>query len=117
MQHPIIPSAADIAAQIRLRHPDADPDTVNRQAAATAKLIAAMHDADAEFSYRKVSDGSIRRTRGTLLLWLWDIPEPATPAPLDGLIRYWDFTAKPEPGWRSFDPMNLIVSAPQPVSA
>lgn len=101
------PSAADIAAAISIRHPEQDPETVQAKARECAKLISDMHESDVLFCY-STPNKPRRWARGTLMLFLWDIEYPKEPAPIDGLIRYYDLGCK-NPGWRCFDAMNLLT--------
>jgi len=102
------PSADDIARAISIRHPDADPDTVQAKARECANLISDMHNGDALFCYSTPKQPR-RWARGTLCLWLFDVEYPKQQAPCDGLIRYYDLGAT-QPGWRSFDAINLLTS-------
>lgn len=107
------PSADDIARAIALRHPEQDPDTIQAKARECAKLISDMHDGDVLFCYT-TKDKPRRWARGTLCLWMFDVEYPKTQAACDGLIRYYDLGAK-QPGWRSFDAINLLTSKPSTI--
>lgn len=96
------------AHKVRKANPTLSWGECQKQAWSAYKLKEAMQSSIVEFSFIKVSDGSVRTAKGTLNGELFQYESKGASVPTSpDVIRYFDTEAN---GWRSFRIERLIFS-------